>query len=304
MPSLNDGFRPLSEKETPLDYETYHAKSIEIGDVDPSYEMLRYLCDRFELNVEQRYWLAFLYATCYCGPTVFYIYNEFPDFENVDEGRLERWWAANKKKLYFQTDRRWIRSKDQFCDIFRSYKSKIGRLTQEQHFKTLKMGNPYWSYETAWSAMSDIYQFGRFALFLYLEAVHVVTGFPMRPKSMNLKDAESCRNGLRYALGETPPDEDEKLSPKIQSRLQVVFDSLVWKMEGENPRNSVWNIETTLCAYKKYRRGQRWIGFYLDRQHEEISKMSESVSNGVDWSVLWDYRREIYQHQILKEFRK
>jgi hypothetical protein len=43
-----------------LSYRDYHRYSREIGDVDPSYSMLRYICERYELNNKQRYWLAYL----------------------------------------------------------------------------------------------------------------------------------------------------------------------------------------------------------------------------------------------------
>ncbi len=292
-----------------ISYKDYHAQSIEIGDVDPSYAMLRYVCERFELNTEQRFWLAFLYATCYCGATVFYIYNEFPDFENVDEGRLELWWKENRTKLYFQTDKRWIRSRNQWCDVFRSYKKKVGGLTQEQFFNTFRSplkgtAGLHHTYEIAWENTKDLYQFGRFALFLYLEAVHVVTGFPMKPRSMDLEDAESCRNGLTCAIER--PDLNTHATGRLlkkseQSYLQQRFEELVSEMEAADVRNNVWNIETTLCAYKKYHLGKRHVGYYLDRQHDEIYKMKEAVTAGVDWNVLWQYRSETYAHQYLKE---
>lgn len=292
----------------PCPYELYHQVSMEAGDVDPSYSMLRYLCERFELNIEQRYWLAFLYATCYCGPTVFYIYNEFPDFENVDEGRLERWWAGNKSKLYFQTDRRWIRSRNQFCDIFRSYRAKVGKRTQAEMFASWETENEFLNYDRSWKQMESIYQFGRFALFLYLEAVHVVTDYPMRPRGMDLSTAESCRNGLAYALGmeqrlNTHDGARGPLKPEESSFLQREFNKLVVRMEAADARNNVWNIETTLCAYKKYRMGKRHVGYYLDRQADEIEKMQEAVKWGVDWSVLWQYRHETFNKTMLREVK-
>lgn len=293
----------LKEKEKPASYFDYHQASIAIGDVDPSYQMLRYVCDRFELNMEQRYWLAFLYATCYCGPTVFYIYNEFPDFENVDVDRLERWWKANKQRCYFQTDRRRVKTGDHFCNIFRSYKEKIGRTTQERRFKMFKspFGN-FHTYDVAWDEMSDVYQFGRFSMFLYLEAVHVVTGFAMEPRSMEINEAESCRNGLAFAIGREDLISDN-LKKTDETYLQQRFDSLVGELRDKSNLNTVWNIETTLCAYKKYCLGSRYVGYYLDRQHDEIRSMEAAGCNGVDWSVLWDYRRETYEKKYLKELK-
>ena len=287
-----------------IDYETYHKQSMEAGDIDPSYSMLRYLCDRFELNTEQRYWLAWLYATCYSGPTVFYIYNEFPDFENVDTGRLQRWWDANKTKLVFQTDRRWVYSRNQFVDMFRSYKKEVGPITQAQKFAQLKTRSETLNYKNCWNSFSSMYQFGRFAMFLYLEAVHVVTDFPMQPPSMNLADAESCRNGLALAIGREELNTHgtkKKITKNEQKMLQKEFDRLVAAMKQKDERNGVWNIETTLCAYKKYRYGKRHVGYYIERQRKEVAEMASRVTNGVDWQVLWDYRKETFKPQWLKE---
>lgn len=292
----------------PVSYETYHEMSRACGDCDPSYEMLRYVCDRFELNTEQRYWLAFLYATCYCGATVYYVYNEFPDWENVDFGRLERWWHANRASLFFQTDRRWIRSRNQWCDVVRSYTAHIRKhgATQEQAFNRFRTRDPHVAYRALYEDMGRIYQMGRYGLFLYLEAVHVVTGFPMAPDTMDMRESssESSRNGLAYAIGYpqlSVHGQDRRLEPKWVRYLQTRFNELVKERAAKDPTDGVWSLETTLCAYKKYRIGKRYVGFYLDRQAREIAKMESAVRTGVDWSVLWDYRRETYEPTWLEE---
>ena len=38
-------------------------------------------------------------------------------------------------------------------------------------------------------------------MFIYLEMVNVLTGYDFEPTYLDLKDAESCRNGLVYHLG-------------------------------------------------------------------------------------------------------
>jgi hypothetical protein len=67
------------------------------------------------------------------------------------------------------------------------------------------------------------------------------------------------------------------------------------------PRVSVWQLETLLCAFRKYHRGKRYVGYYLDRQAVEISKMHDKVYEGVYWDVLWQYREETYDRINLIE---
>jgi hypothetical protein len=298
----------------------YHDISYRAQDIDPSYPMLRYVCDRFELNMEQRYWLAFLYATTYCGATVYYIYNEFPDLAGVDLNRMERWWAAHRSQLVFQTDNRWIRSRNQFVDVVASYRELLRGCSQEVVYQWIAYDNQHnqgrddderqaIAYDNCFEYFSGVKWFGRFRLFLLLEAVHVVAGFHIEPTGLPLRDAESSRNGLAYALGydhlltggdsgrvTLNDDEFTLLSEGYESLL----DSMRQRLPGQ--RIDAWNVETTLCAYKKWHRGgKRYPGYYLDRQHHEIATMEANVTDGVAWRALWEFRRETFDNRLLRE---
>lgn len=291
----------------PVPYHEYHALEKATGDCDPAYNGLLYLADRFELNTEQRYWLAYLYSTCYSGATTFYIYNEFPDLENIDAGRLERWWSANKSSLIFQTDRRWVRSRNQWCGMVIHYRDTMARRGgQEAFFKRCSHPVPEYAYQAAFQECGMFKQYGRYSLFLLLEAVHVLTGFNIRPDNMDMSEAESSRNGLAEAIGR--PDLNTHSGGRITraqlNYLQNEFQNLLRRETEADPETTVWSLETTLCAYKKYRIGKRWIGYYLDREHDEILKLERAVKRGVAWEVLWQYRDETYHPEMLKEKRR
>lgn len=279
-------------------YALYHAESFRHQDIDPSYPMLRYVCDRFELNMEQRFWLAFLYGTCYCAPTVYYIYNEFPDFENVDIGRLERWWAANKKKCLFQTDRRRIQSNDQFVPCFRSYQSLIGEGTQQEAFESILSPDPYSTYDKAYDKFIGIDYFGRYTMFLYLESVHVVTEFPMVPMGVDWKNAKTSLTGLTRAYGLS----DNMADNFTPHECVILFNGARKLLAKDYPavRSDVWSMETTLCAFKKHLEGRRYVGYYVHRQLEEIEQMERAVRTGVNWKVLYDFRKEHFTTQSME----
>ena len=288
-----------------MSYPEYHTYSRAIGDVDPSYSMLRYICERYELNTEQRYWLAYIYSTCYCGATTFFIYNEFPDWENVDFDRADRWWKLNREKVLFQTDRRWVRSRNQWVEMLRSYTHSLHPLSQEMWMRSREVPrDPYTTYQQVSIDASQWYQMGRFGLWLYTEAVHVVTGFPMEPPSMNVREAQSCRNGLALAIGRpdlSNHEDGHQIKQTDMKMLQVALDAGLRALKQLDPANNMWNMETTLCAYKKYHLGKRWAGYYIDRQHDEIAHLQSHVTEGVDWSVLWEYRAETFRPEHLKE---
>lgn len=286
------------------EYKGYHFAMVETGDCDPAYRMLDYVARRFELSLEQRYWLAYLYSTCYSGATAFFMYNEFPDFENVDVGRLERWWNKHRSDLVFQTDRRWVRSRNLFVPMFVSYREWVERGGGTQHLRwsSFASKDPREAYRVAFHSASEIEGVGRFTLFLLLEAVHVLTGFKMTPNGMDLKDAKSSCNGLCFALGrDNWIRGDLRLSARVYSHLDAALDELVEALKNERPdlRSDIWNVETTLCAYKKFKLGKRYIGYYIDRERKEIETMAARVKSGVCWDVLWDYRAETHPPDLV-----
>jgi len=296
------------------EYIRYHEASARIGDIDPSYAMLRYVCDRFELNEEQRYWLAFVYAMTYCGASTYYIYNELPDFENLDRGRMERWWAGGgRSNSIFQTDARWRRSRNQVVDAIECYRRWIGKGTQAEHFARIATGStPEQRYDRLLARAKELYTFGQFTLFLYLEALHVITPLDLEPTDLDLNKAWSCRDGLYYAYGldHFIRDDDVPIPVEARSETAVAWGDLRLRLSRLAVPPTVWQTETILCAYRKYRRtlegkagatGKRWIGYYLDRQADEIAKMEGHVTDGVAWRVLWEYRKETYDPEYCAE---
>jgi hypothetical protein len=291
-------------------YLAYHRESARIGDIDPSYAMLRYVADRFELSLEQRYWVAWLYAMTYCGASAFYIYNEFPDFETVDVGRLQRWWdERGREAVICQTDRRWVRSSNMFVPAFKSYRSwmrvRPGDGTQHDSFSKIvgPYGTPEARYSKLYEVASDLYSFGQFALFLYLEALHTITPLDLCPTDLDLNRAWSCRNGLYYAYGmdQWIVDTESRTAPEAREETERAWRDLRATLAQLEEPPTVWQTETLLCAYRKWHRGKRYIGYYLDRQADEIAKMQAHVPEGVCWDVLWDYRRETYLPEVLAE---
>lgn len=273
-----------------ISYYQYHVQSYEQGDIDPAYALLKYLCDRYELNIEQRYWLAFLYGCCYCGATVFYIYNEFPDFENVNVARLERWWKGNKQRLLFQTDRMRIRSNDQFVTAYQSYKQVLRGMSQHQFVEEYicSLPNAGLNYDHLYQRLLNVKYFGRYSMFLWLECMHELTGVNIMPTGIHWKDAKNCYNGLMRCFNLR-----EQKDINIEDALiaDTLFVDTLNTLRKTYPllKTTVWNVETTLCAYKKYCHGKRYVGYYWKRMCDEIEKMKQNTPSKVCWNALFDY---------------
>jgi hypothetical protein len=271
-----------------VSYTDYHNLSMEIKDVDPAVHCLEYLADRYDLNESQRYWISFLYGTNYCAPTTFYIYNEFPDFEMVDINRLKKWWDKNKNNLIFQTDRLRIKTSNQFIPSFISYWN-LTKKNQAKYFESSK------NWKECYLKIESIRNFGRFSTFNYLDVLNRITNTKYKPEYLNMIEAESCRNGLCYAIGK----DDWVEKPLTSEKAKILHNEFLKLLKSH--QGNIYQIETTLCAYKKYRWGKRYVGYYIERMKKEIEKIQVNIPNGIAWEVLWQFREETFPHEYLTE---
>ena len=296
-----------------LDYRTerwkgfkdYYIKEMYSGD-DPNCPALNYICDKFKLTEEQRYWIAFLYGTNYCVPTTYYIFMEFPDFENIDTEKLQLWWVKNKEKTYFQTDRAKVKNFDYFVRCVESYQDLVGKSQVKTFNNFFDIDDKQERYKEIYDFTNKIFYFGRFSLFNYLETVNNLTNLKMEPNGLDLKFAESARNGLCYVCNKDNfvTLHHKKPKEKINFRyLQEKLEKIIYELKQENPEIDInyWNVETVLCAYKKLFWNTRYLGYYIDRQMEDIIKMQNNVVH-MNWEVLWEFRERFHHPQFLGEF--
>ena len=56
------------------------------------------------------------------------------------------------------------------------------------------------------------------------------------------------------------------------------------------------------CSFKKIFRekSSRYLGYYLDRQAEEIMQVASDNWNGIEWNVLWQARKETIEKKLDK----
>jgi hypothetical protein len=283
-------------------YKVFHCLELATGDCDPAYPALRHIAAKKNLYVEQRYWLSWLYSLSYCGATAYYMFNEFPDYQDVTVRSLELWWAKNKSRCLFQTDRAKVKNFDKVVPMFDSYQKLCGG-SQESAYSECRRNTPEETYQKVYSRMSQLYYFGRFSLFLLLEVVNELTGFPMIPTGLDLNNAKSCRNGLCYAAGKDNWV-GRTLGDDQYAYLDKQLHGLLRQLKSEYPqfKHTFWNVETTLCAYKKLFPPfeKRYLGFYIDRMQSEILTMQKAVPE-LDWQALWDFRRAYFPTFMLGE---
>tara|TARA_Y100000004_G_C8957272_1_gene431461 strand:- start:1275 stop:2228 length:954 start_codon:yes stop_codon:yes gene_type:complete len=286
-----------SRKDAFIEWATW---SLTYKDCDPALWLLNYLFDRYEHNIEQKYWIAWIYGTTYHLPTAWIIWNEFPDFELVDYDRICEWNNDNYKRLRYQTDTKW--NKGHLPAQYKSYhdwvhyKNPTGN--QRDKFAQFK------DFRQAWNNINLLHKFGRYSTWFYMQTLKECVGVPLEPSNLVLRDmsgSRSHRNGLCYAVG---LDEwvNQKLNMNQIHQLEMYGSQIRSEINAKGFDMDFYEMETLLCSFKKIFRTShgRYLGYYLDRQAEEIKKVEADGWYGIDWEVFWDGRRETLEKKLSK----
>jgi RNAse (barnase) inhibitor barstar len=277
----------------------WYAWSLKYDDCDPAVWATNYLNKRYEHNDEQRLWLCWLYGNTYQLPTAWVLMNEFPDYELATVDRMTQWNATNYKRLRYQTDTKW--NKGHLPTMFESYQKFIGNRTQRETLESYYGDNEKQNFDALWSVLKgNLHKFGRYSTWFYMQHLRHTAGIRIEPSSLMLDDydgSRSHRNGLLLAIGKDD-DYDRKLNRVEYAYLENVSWGIIIEMRERFPElaNQIdyFTMETCLCSFKKIFREHhgRYLGYYLDRQAEEIIKAENDGWYGIDWDVLWDARNE------------
>jgi hypothetical protein len=277
----------------------WYAWSLKYDDCDPAVWCTNYLHDRYEHNDEEKIWFAWLYGNTYQLPTAWVLKNEFPDYELATVDRITQWNTANYKRLRYQTDTKW--NKGHLPVMFASYQSFIGNQTQRTKLESYYGDNEEANFDALWeSVKSSLHKFGRYSTWFYLQHLKHTAGILINPTSLMLDDydgSRSHRNGLLYALGQED-SVDRKLTASEYANLESQAKEILTETKTRFPElaSSIdyFTMETCLCSFKKIFREKhgRYLGYYLDRQAEEIKQAESDGWYGIDWNVLWQARNE------------
>lgn len=282
----------------------WYAWSLQYNDCDPSVWMTKYLNDRFEHNIEQKLWFCWLYGNTYQLPTAWILFNEFPDFELVRLDRLENWNAVNYSRLRYQIDTKW--NKGHLVSMFNSYNQFIKK-SQKYTLEYYYGQNEKENFKNLWKIInSNLHKFGRYSTWFYMQHLKNTANIKIEPTSLMLNDyngSRSHRNGLLLALGRDS-DYDSKLAKNEYEFLEKEASGIIIEMLDRFPSLSnqldYFTMETCLCSFKKIFRekNSRYLGYYLDRQADEIKLAENDYWTGIDWNVLWQARAECLDKRL------
>ena len=283
----------------------WYAWSMKYGDCDPAVWMTNYLNKRYEHNSEEKLWLCWLYGNTYQLPTAWVLKNEFPDYELATVDRIDWWNRQNYKRLRYQTDTKW--NKGHLPAMFASYQKFIGKRTQREVLESYYGDNEEQTFNNLWNNLKgSLYKFGRYSTWFYLQHLTHTAGIKCIPTSLMLDDysgSRSHRNGLLLALGEDDKYDKPLTAAEyksLEARSRDILEETASRYPDLLNQIDFFTMETCLCSFKKIFREHhgRYLGYYLDRQSEEIKQAEGDSWTGIEWNVLWQARNETLDSRL------
>lgn len=259
-----------------------------------------------KMSKDDQVWWILLYSACYCLGTACILEREL-DYDTVTEKRLNRFWEVYKKDLIFQSDRRYIKNMNQFNDIAWEF---ICRSKREpwKYISQFITDDPYETYRNLYKEVSSWRYYGRFGTILFLYNLHKLMGIGLDYYEYDWKTGKTTTAALFNAFYlDERADEFEKDSKLTKEELTWLDDKLqkltkVLKKRYPEKDWTLMGITSDLCSYRKLFKQSRYLGYYVDRQQEEILWLEERWPQyKSSWWDIWKWRQKYIDCKYLGE---
>lgn len=237
------------------------------GDGECNNVILKKWAEEHSLSLQERYELSYLFSVTYCvcsAIVLFGLRRFLPEKAN-----------EIKPKIIFQSDRKYMRMRNSFEETLVVF---YGGNSDVNVFLNSTVRDGKIALDLAIPKVREWPMFGRFSAFLFLETFVSLTDTPIQNTTISWAEGDTATSGLLNIFGFDEQanafDKTGKLpkgftQEKMDSMLKIVLDAISRAGGDAN----VTKVETSLCAYRKFYKGSRYNGYYLDRMLEELYKM-------------------------------
>lgn len=263
------------------------------GDGECNGITLRRWSDIHGLSPADRADLAYMFSITYCVESAIILLKSRSEIQHD----IDKWVNKNKHKLVFQSDRKYIRMKDAFNMCLKFFFdnheqiqafASIGELDLKKWIPAVEQ----WAY------------FGRFSAYLFLETIAQLFDCPVLNAEMEWENGATATSGLMnlYCYDDEANQFDRTkilVPPFTKDALQLMFEPVLSEIQAHGGNSNVTMVETSLCAYRKFFKGSRYNGYYLDRMLEEIYAMQANFPR--ESAELMEIRKSAFDHRYLGE---
>jgi hypothetical protein len=265
------------------------------GDGDCNGQVLRVYAQTHKLTLQDVLDLTYFYATTYCcASAIFMMQNRERIIMNYEDFADEY-----KKKLIFQSDRKYVRMLDNFKGMLATWVFQLSK--GGERFHDIYTNNGIVDTKKVLSHAEKWFFFSRFSAYLFMETYCDIMNYGATHASgLDYEgDSMTFAGGLFYCFGM----DDEALYVQKYHKLPIdrdTFESLIQEVQHEVRKaggdDNFTKLETSLCAYEKFFKGTRYNGYYADRQLEEVVKMREIPEFAAACDEVLGARKKAIQH--------
>lgn len=263
------------------------------GDGECNGIVLKCYAEDSRLSPQEMVDLAYFFSVTYCVESAIVLLKEKEKvFKDID-----KWVQENKSKLVFQSDRKYIRMKDAFKKCLYFYKDKRDEIQQISGCEVLDLRK--------WIPIVEKWPyFGRFSAYLFLETISQLFGCRIINAKMEWGNGATATSGLMnlYCYDEAANLFDKTrtlFAPFTEETLQEMIEPVLQDIENNGGNSNITMVETSLCAYRKFFKGSRYNGYYLDRMLEEIYTMKDNFP--AESAELIKIRKRCFNQRYLGE---
>lgn len=226
---------------------------------------------RKAMTKEQTYWYCLLFGMTYQSEMAWVIYNEFPDFWDIDPEKLQSWNVRNMGRQKYARDCKY--NKGRISDQVKSIKEVVGSSKSlTKFFEDRVQGTENETFFAIYNEAKDrFYKFGRMTSWLLCQTLTETANLPAKPNTMLAADPSSwsVRSGLMYAYNRDNLIEAKDKSLKLtQNDIEWVnykeaelFSKAKEYLGSKHERIfSNYLLESHLCQYKKLMLGGDYAG--------------------------------------------
>jgi hypothetical protein len=239
------------------DYAKFHKLSLETGDVDPVYPVLRALAAEQGLTREDTIRLVFMHVAFYhLGSGLAYFSGERGKMPCATERRGHR----DERKLALHLDD--LETISEAAGGFTLFLDPL-----------VDGARPKESWERLVAKLQTIYGNGRWASYKTAEMLWKVAGLPVQAPDMGHANSSGPRQGL--ALLTSIPKGN---GADVVNALNGISDRLCNWLHQQHLPSAVEEVETTLCDFHALVEGRYYIGNDIDQMLRQLLDVQSSLT--------------------------
>ena len=251
-------------------------------------------------------WWVLLYSACYCMGTACVLY-DLLDYRTLTRKELANVWKNHKQDFIFQSDRRYIKNMNQFEEIITEFIRRSHRKPWEYLQQYIK-DTPEETYKSLYKEVSSWRYYGRFGTILFLYNLNKILGVELDYSNYNWSQGATTTAAIfnaRYKDERADLFEKEgKLTPKDLEKLDEYLDRVKTDLKNSYPEKTwtIMGVTSDLCSYRKLFKQTRYLGYYVDRQQEELAWLEKRWPDmSSTWERFWELRKKHIPETYLGE---